>query len=111
MFPKKKNPKVDEIRLITLMMATPRQYIEEHLKSNEKIEEAQSGFTDGGRIENNIIILKSYLANKPLVIVSMDFSKAYNSIKGDELIKKMKEFKIDPKIIKLIAALYQGDKT
>ena len=53
----------------------------------------------------------SYMNNKPLIIICIDFSKAYDSIKRDELIKIMMEYKIDPRIIKLITKLYLEDKT
>ena len=39
-------------------MAYIKGEIEEHLKSNRAIEDSQAGFTEGGRIEDNILILQ-----------------------------------------------------
>ena len=39
-------------------MSLMKDEIEEHMKENRIIEESQAGFTEGGRIEDNIFILQ-----------------------------------------------------
>lgn len=59
--------------------------LEEHIENSEKKEEEQVGFSERGRIVNNLLILMycvemSYRIKKPLIVISMDFSKAYDSV-------------------------------
>lgn len=44
---------------------------------------------------------------KPLIVISIDFAKAYDSIKGDKLIV-LKDRKISPDIINFVAEVYEG---
>ena len=58
-----------------------RQSIEEHLEINDIVEDEQAGFTDGGTIENNLLILKhcietTYKSKGQLLVISVDFTKA-----------------------------------
>ena len=81
------------------MNAAVKVKIEEHIMDNDLLKETQSGFTEKGRIENNLMILK-YCIDKtfqdklPLFVISIDFSKAYNSVKRDYLIEILKKNKI-----------------
>ena len=66
-------------------MSLLRDKIIEHLQNNDLINEYQVGFTKGKRIEENIFILnycidKSFQDKKPLIVISIDFEKAFDSI-------------------------------
>ena len=98
------------------MMAIIRRSIEEHIERNEMGKDNQVGFTEGNRIENNLCILRyciesSYNMKKPLIVISIDFTKAFDSIKREKLIETLMEYKINPQIIAIIANMYEGDKT
>lgn len=121
--PKKHKPKVNEYRPIALtnigyklMMSILRENIEEHISMNNLAQENQAGFTTGGRVENNVLIMrhcveKSYEMQKSLIAISIDFSKAFDSIKRDVMVRVMKEYKLDDRTIEVISKLYQGDVT
>lgn len=90
--------------------------IEKHLYDNSELRDTQSGFTEGGRIENNIFILnyciqKSYQDKHPLIVISVDFSKAFDSIKREAMIETLIDYKVHPKIINIVANIYKGDRT
>ena len=124
MIPKTSKPKVKDLRPIAVTNVSYKLYmnmavkdkIEEHIVENELIKETQSGFTDKGRIENNLMILKycidsTFLNKLPLIVISIDFSKAYDSLKRGNLIETLKEFKIHERIIGIIKKIYSGDWT
>ena len=124
MIPKVKKPKVNELRPIALtnisyksfMNVAVRNKIEDHLRQNKEIKENQSGFTKKGRIENNLFILKYCIDNafkfkKSLIVISIDFQKAYDSIKREKLISILKDYKINSDIINVISKIYEGDRT
>ena len=97
-------------------MSIVKNQIEDHLERNNLTKDNQTGFTKGGRIEDNLFILqhlveKSYKQNKPLVVISIDFSKAYDSIDRRKMIETMIEYKIHPNIIDIISKVYQDDFT
>lgn len=48
---------------------------------------------------------------KPLIIIYMQFTKTFYSIKRDKPIEIQMENKINPQIITVIAAMYEGGKT
>ena len=48
---------------------------------------------------------------KLLIVISINFAKAFNSIKRDVMIKLLMEYKVNHKVIGIIAKLYEGDKT
>ena len=51
------------------------------------------------------------LACRQLVIVALDFKKAYDSIDRGRLIETLVKFRIHPQVINLIAKVYSGDET
>ena len=66
------------------------------------------------RISDNLIVLdycvsESFKRNKPLYLISIDFQKAFDSIKRDTLIYALK-YRIHPLIIYVIANIYLKDK-
>lgn len=66
MLPKTDKPMVNELRPLTIihisykvfMSTTIKNRIEEHIKANGEVREAQSGFTSKGGIEHNLFMLK-----------------------------------------------------
>lgn len=99
-----------------LYMSLLKDEIEDHLRKNNVILETQAGFTEGGRVEDNLFILQycveeNFRKKKPLIVISIDYSKAYDSIKREKIIEVMKTYKINSKVINSIAEVYKGDKT
>ena len=87
-----------------------------HLEVNGEINELQSGFTRGRRLEDNIFILKYCIEDAKrrkvkLVLTAIDFAKAFDSINRRKLIQALKEYKCDSKLINSIAKLYNEDET
>ena len=124
---KNKKPSFKEFRPIAitsvgykLFFGIIKDSIEEHLINNNLIWENQIGFTTGGRLEFNLFILQ-YLVDatykskakscQKLIIVALDFKKAYDSIDRGKLIETLVKYKIHPHIINLIAKVYSGDET
>ena len=123
MLKKVKKPNVQQIRPIALLnisykvyMSLMKNEMEEHIETNDEQTETQAGFTKGGRMEDNIFILqycieRSFKNKKGLVVVAVDFSKAYDSIKREELIKVMMDYKMHPDVIQSVADVYREDTT
>lgn len=98
------------------MMGILKMKNEAHLKENNQINELQAAYINQRRIADNMLILKyciekSYKMKKCLVVTSIDFSKAFDSIKRHKIIETMMKYKIHPKIIDFIARIYTEDKT
>ena len=123
LIPKSAKPTVDQLRPIALtdisykiLMGILKTKIENHLRRNNAINDMQTGGTAKRRVTENIFIF-SYLIEKcvkekkNLFVTSIDFKKAYDSIDRFKMIEIMQEFKINPKIINLIANIYHNDKT
>ena len=120
---KKRKPTVKDFRPISLtnisykiFMSIIKEEIEQHLVENHLTKENQTGFTKGGRIEDNLFTLQFLARNaakrkKVLVVTSIDYSKAYDSIDRRKMIETMIEYKIHPYIIDTVANLYQDDYT
>ena len=78
--------------------------------------ETQAGFSKGNRMEDNLFILQycveeSYSRNKALIVIAIDFTKAFDSIKREKMIEVMKKYKIHWQIIDAVANIYSGDST
>ncbi len=122
MLEKKTKPTVSDLRPISLLntsyklfMAILRSKIDHHIHRNQQDNELQAGFTKKRRIEDNLFLLnycveQSFKMKKPLITISIDFKKAFDSIKRKSLITCMKKFKIHPLIIDIISEIYKNDK-
>ena len=123
MIKKTQKPTAKDLRPIALtnvayklFMTLLKNEIEDHLKRNDVMLETQAGFTKGGKIEDNLFILnycveESYRRKTSLYVTSIDFKKAFDSVKRSEMIKALIEYKIHPNVIDAVAAIYQGDST
>ena len=90
--------------------------IEQHLKNNNLDNCHQFGFTTQRRTTDSAYILSyliehSYRRKEMLIITSIDFKKAFDSVKRDKLLEVMKKYKIHSKVIDLIINVYKNDTT
>jgi len=68
-------------------------WVKIHKRDSQKEEE----------LKNNLFILRycienSFVMKKNLVVISIDFAKAYDSIKRDEMVNILIESKLNPKV-------------
>ena len=54
---------------------------------------------------------KIYNSAIPLIVISIDFTKAYDSVKREKLIKVLKDYKVNANLIDIISNLYNNDQT
>ena len=97
-------------------MSIVKDQIEDHIEKNNLRKHNQTGFTKGGRKEDNLFVLqhlveKCYKQDKQLVVISIDYSKAYDSIDRKKMIETMIKYKIHPDIIDIVSNVYQDDYT
>ena len=120
---KKPKPKANELRPIALMnthykifMGIIKEKIEKHMESNELINNYQAGSTKNRRVADNLFILQycieeSFKMKKEMYVISIDYSKAFDSVIRAELIETLKKCKVHENIIEIISKIYRGDKT
>ena len=99
-----------------MYMSFLKEEIEEHLRRNYLTKENQTGFTKGGRKEENLFMMQYVMrrairSGKQLIVIAIDYSKAYDSLDRRRLIEQLIEYKIHPNVIDTIAKLYKGDFT
>ena len=123
MVPKKKKPTIGDLRPIALTNATYKlsmgilkTKVEHHIRQIQQESEVQAGFTKNRRLADNLYILdycikESFKMKKPLYVIAIDFSKAFDLIKRDTLIQMLKKYRIHPKIIDIISHIYEKEKT
>jgi hypothetical protein len=123
MIPKNKKPQVSQMRPIALTnvgyklyMSMMRDSIVEHLVKNNRMNEYQSGFTCGRRLEDNLFMLNycvedSVRRKKEIYMAAIDYSKAFDSIDRKALIATMKKYECDRMCIEVVSRLYMGDTT
>ena len=121
-----KEPSPGDFRPITitsvgykLFWSGVRDRMEEHLRGNGMIKDNQTGFTKGGRLEYNLFVLQ-YLVERTygirkvyynrLVVIAIDFRKAYDSIDRGRLLEALVRYRINPGLIDLVAKVYSGDE-
>ena len=112
----KNYPTVQELLCFKICMGIIRTKIEEHLQTNSIVKEQQFGFTKKRRTTDSIYALtyaiqhsKKY--NYNLIITSIDFKKAFDSINRNKLLEAMKRYKLHTKIIDIIINIYNNEKT
>ena len=103
MLSKKRRPGVSDLRPIALtevsykvMMRVLKDKIESHIKENGMKLDEQAGFTEGGDIVVNLLILQecvrqTYRAGRQLVVVAVDFSKAFDSVRREKLVEVLQD--------------------
>ena len=123
MVEKKSKPTVKDLRPIALtnisykiFMMLVKNEIEDHIERNQENKENQAGFTSKSRLEDNLFILqyiveKTFKRKKPLIVISIDFRKAFDSIKREKIVEVMTEYRIHPQIIESITKIYSHDVT
>ena len=123
MIQKKTKPTAKDWRPIALtdctykiFMSVIRDSIEDHICSGDLQKDQQSGFTKKRRIEDNLIMLNycvegTYRVGGELYIAAIDYSKAFDSINRKHMIETLKNYKIDPAVINVIARIYSQDST
>ena len=90
--------------------------LEKHIRDIGQGSEVQAGFTKNRRIADNLFVLdycvkESYKIRKLLFLISIDFAKAFDSVKRDKLLNILKKYRIHPDIIDIIVHIYNGDIT
>jgi len=123
MIPKVVKPTAQQHRPIALLnagcklfMGMLKEKLIEQKLCNWRVESLQAGFAEGRRLEENIFILgqcveDTYRSRAQLVVVAIDFSKAFDSVDRVALVRAMKYWKCDPRIIDVVVELYNGDST
>ena len=86
--------------------------IEDHIKDNNYINDLQTGVTKGRRVTKNIFILqycidKMFKDKKKLYMISIDYSKAFDSVNRSKINEIHEKFRIHPKIIDVITKIYK----
>ena len=121
--PKVKKPTAKDLRPIAitnisykLCMTNVNREFENHLLRNDLVKDNQIGFTRAGRLEYNHFIIqylveKAFINKNRLILIAIDFKKAFDSIDRAKLIETLIKYKIHPHIIDTIAKVYQGDHT
>ena len=99
-----------------IMMSFIRKDVEKHLVRNGVIKWNQVGFTEGGRAEYNHFTLQymievAWRKKEQLIVMALDFKKAFDSIDRKKLIEVMIEYRINPYVIELVAKIYSNEKT
>ena len=123
MIPKEKKPNARQLRPVALTDASYKLFmnlykgkIEEHLENNCLLNELQIGFTKRRRIEDNMIILheckeNAFKTKTQLIVIAVDYQKAYDSINRIKIVEVLKYYKVESKIIDTIVEIYKKDKT
>ena len=123
MIPKNHKPEANQHRPIALTNATYKllmgllkDQLYEHLVNIREMNDLQAGFSKGRRMEDNIFVLEycirdSKRRKKELIVMAVDFEKAFDSVDRRSLIAGLKRCKCDPLVINVIANLYKGDTT
>lgn len=123
MIPKVSRPGAKQHRPIALtnvgykvFMGMIKEKLSEQSMNDRRVDDLQCGFTDGRRMEENLFILsvcveQCFTMREELVVVAIDFSKAFDSVERKALIEAMMYYKCDPRVIEVIACMYVNDRT
>lgn len=99
-----------------MFMGMLRQKSENHIESRESVNDLESGFTGDRRITDNIYMVKycgdeSYKKKNELIVTSLEFRKALDSVDQKSLITALMAYNIQCKIIDIITKIYTDDNT
>ena len=120
---KKRKPEVKDFRPIALTnvgykiyMSLVKGSLVKQMMENGDISVYQSGFTAGRRAEDNRFMLDhcirgSFNMREMLVLISVDFSKAFDSVDRGFLIEVLVEYGCYADLVDIVARLYTGDTT
>ena len=97
-------------------MAVLRDQIEEQIDRNGMRRDEQIGFTQGGMIADNLFVLQecvheTYRRRGQLVLVAVDFRKAYDSIRREEVLELLEEYRVEARVTELFRKVYCEDRT
>ena len=121
MIPKESKAEVENHRPVALtntsyklMMTLIKKQIYQHLLELGEINDLQAGFTEGRRMEDNVFLMEYCLREskkrrKELIVMAIDFEKAFDSVERGCLIRVMKRCGCDPMVIETVAQLYMND--
>ena len=110
------SPSAEQLRPITLTSVSYKLYIscrgkliDQQIIKNDEVKHIQAGFNKGTQIEDNLFILQYSIHDslKQEKALSIEFSKAFDSIKGEQIVLTMMKYKIHPKIINTLADIYK----
>ena len=123
MVPKTTKPTAGELRPIAMtdisykiLMAVLRDRIEEQIERNGMRKDEQIGFTPGGMIADNLFLLQECVQEvcrrrEEMVVVAVDFKKAYDSIKRETILEVLKEYRVEGRVVEVFKKVYSEDKT
>ena len=69
--------------------------------------------TGGRRLEENLFIVRycieeTYRLSRELVVVLIDFEKAFDSVERVALVRALKYYRCDPRLIEVVMDIYMG---
>ena len=123
MIPKKNKPMAADLRPIAMtdlsykiMMSVLRQKLEVHIEENGLKRDEQVGFTEGGNILDCLFVLQEcvgeiYKRKEEMVVVAVDFRKAFDSIRREGILEIMKELRIAGEVVEIFRKVYGEDRT
>ena len=99
-----------------LFMGLVKDQLVQHLDRNGLISDYQAGFTGGRRLEENLFIVRycieeTYRLGRELVVVSIDFEKAFDRVERVALVRALKYYRCDPRLSEVVMDIYMGDTT
>ena len=103
-----------------LFWGAARVRMEEQMVRYGFVKHNQFGFTKGGRLDHNHFLLRYLVENtydsrkkyhNNLIVVALDFKKAFDSVDRGKLIETLVKYKINPWLIDLVVKVYTGDRT
>ena len=116
--PKVKKSQVKEHRPIALtnagyklfMSVLKRKMVEQEL-NDIRVKNMQAGFTEGRRMSENLFLLQYFVEEcfrkrRQLIVVSVDFCKAFDSVDRGALVETLMFCKYDPRLIEVMVGLY-----
>ena len=123
MIPKTAKPTAEQLRPIAItdvtykvFMTVMKQRLEDHVEESGMRMPEQAGFTKGGSVQDNLFILQecvheAYRNGKQMIVVAVDFKKAYDSVRRETIVEMLKEYRVAAEVIEVFRGVYCGDAT